>query len=360
MLIIRGDHMQVELKDITLSYEKHHNVFKHLNCTVENGELVAFLGPSGSGKTTILNLLAGLLTPKSGQVLFDHQDVTKKDVRDRNIGMVFQDYALYPHLSVLDNIAFPLKMAHVKKAERQKRAGELAKLVHVEDQITKLPSQLSGGQQQRVAIARALAKNPDILLLDEPLSNLDAALRGELRDEIRRIQRTTGVTTVFVTHDQEDALRIADKIMVISNGHIQQTGLVSDLYRHPRNLFVAKFVGTPRINLVPIANIAPYITTQISKKVLANTAIVGIRSEAVFLPSTTQPTFAEIPMAVDHQIQLGRDCQTRLHSENFELLSTAIEDRLPSSKMTSVYITAKGCFLFDQNGMCIWDGDAND
>ncbi|WP_412989304.1 ABC transporter ATP-binding protein [Pediococcus siamensis] len=234
--------MQVTLKDITVTYDHDHNIFDHLNCEFHDGELVALLGPSGSGKTTLLNLVAGLLSPKNGQILFNHQDVTKQDVRKRNIGMVFQDYALYPQLSVLNNIAFPLKLRHVKRATRSQRAQELAALVHISSQLPKSPRELSGGQQQRVAIARALAKEPTILLLDEPLSNLDAALRVELRGEIRRIQQATQLTTIFVTHDQEDALEIADKIIVINAGQIQQIGTGIDLYQHPQNLFVAQFV----------------------------------------------------------------------------------------------------------------------
>jgi multiple sugar transport system ATP-binding protein len=288
--------MQLTLKNITLTYDQQANIFEHLNCIVPNGQLVALLGPSGSGKTTILNLIAGLLTPTAGQILFADTDVTQQDVRMRNIGMVFQDYALYPHFNVLDNIAFPLKMAHVKKTQRQKRAYELAKLVHVDELVDKFPNMLSGDQQQRVAIARALAKDPAILLLDEPLSNLDAALRIELRDEIRRIQQTTGITTIFVTHDQDDALRIADKIIVLANGQIQQSGTGTELYRRPQNLFVAQFIGAPKINTLPLAAIEPNITVSIPAAILAKANTVGIRSEAISLAATAKPLFAQLPV----------------------------------------------------------------
>ncbi|AMV60398.1 Putrescine transport ATP-binding protein PotA [Pediococcus damnosus] len=352
--------MQVKLQDIKLTYEKHHNIFERLNCTFNDGELVALLGPSGSGKTTMLNLIAGLLTPTTGKILFNESDVTKQDVRARNIGMVFQDYALYPHLSVLDNIAFPFKMAHVKKSARRKQAQKLAKLVHVETQLAKLPRELSGGQQQRAAIARALAKDPAILLLDEPLSNLDATLRIELRDEIRRIQQTTGVTTVFVTHDQSDALQIADKIIVLANGQIQQIGTGTELYHHPHNLFVAQFVGTPKINLIPIAEFKPYITPTIPDDILVKATTIGIRSEAVSLNSIEQPVIAKIPAIIEKQNQFGREIRTHICFQTSQLISTAISETTASSQAISVYVLAKGCYLFNRDGECIWAGDEHD
>ncbi|MFD0898713.1 ABC transporter ATP-binding protein [Loigolactobacillus binensis] len=348
--------MQLTLQDITLAYERQPPIFTHFNCTVPDGELVALLGPSGSGKTTILNLIAGLLTPTAGQVLFANTDVTKQNVRTRNIGMVFQDYALYPHFNVLDNIAFPLKMAHVKKARRQQRVRELAQLVHVTELVDKFPSMLSGGQQQRVAIARALAKNPAILLLDEPLSNLDAALRNELRDEIRRIQQAIGITTLFVTHDQADALRIADKIIVLANGQLQQSGTGTDLYRRPRNLFVAQFIGTPQINTLPIAALLPYITTAVPTTILAQTAMVGIRSEAISLTPTDKIVLTKLPVTVTKQEQLGREVQTYSRYQKYDLISTAIPVLTPLPQSAPLYITAKGCYLFASDGTCIWAG----
>lgn len=354
--------MQVTLKDITLSYDHHHNIFDHLSLVVQPGELIALLGPSGSGKTTILNLLAGLLTPTAGQILFADQDVTNQDVRSRNIGMVFQDYALYPYMTVLDNIAFPLKMAHVNKANRYQRARELATLVHVDDQLTKLPGELSGGQQQRVAIARALAKDPAILLLDEPLSNLDATLRIELRDEIRRIQRATGVTTIFVTHDQSDALRIADKIIVLADGQLQQVGTGPELYHQPRNLFVAQFIGTPRINTVSVQSLLPYITSLVPATILNRATTAGIRSEALLLhgPADDNQVVAILPVTVVKQDQFGRELQTAVTLQNVNLISTSILNHVTTAQKISVSVTASGFYLFDQTGNCIWAGDRHD
>lgn len=214
-----------------------------------DGKLTTLLGPSGCGKSTLLNLISGILPPTLGSIYFGDRDVTSLSPDKRNIGLVFQNYALYPHMTVGENIAFPLEIKKVSKKERMERAAEFAKLLRIEDYFTRKPSQLSGGQQQRVAIARALAKEPEILLLDEPLSNLDARLRLEMREEIRRLQLETGITTIFVTHDQEEALSISDHILLLKKGRIQQYGLPQELYDEPCNPFVADFLGNPPINL---------------------------------------------------------------------------------------------------------------
>ena len=214
-----------------------------------DGKLTTLLGPSGCGKSTLLNLISGILPPTSGSIYFGDRDVTSLSPDKRNIGLVFQNYALYPHMTVGENIAFSLEIKKVSKKERMERAAEFAKLLRIEDYFTRKPSQLSGGQQQRVAIARALAKEPEILLLDEPLSNLDARLRLEMLEEIRRLQLETGITTIFVTHDQEEALSISDHILLLKKGRIQQYGLPQELYDEPCNPFVADFLGNPPINL---------------------------------------------------------------------------------------------------------------
>lgn len=223
---------------------------KNLSATFKSGELIALLGPSGCGKSTMLNMLSGIIPVTSGKVYFDDKDVTELPPQKRNVGLVFQNYALYPHMSVLDNICFPLAVKRVPRKEMLARVEEMAKLVHVADLMKRKPNELSGGQQQRVAIARALIKSPSFLLLDEPLSNLDAKLRVEMREEIRRIQRESGVTTIFVTHDQEEASSIADSIMLLSSGVVQQYDKVRALYDEPANLFVAEFLGAPAINQI--------------------------------------------------------------------------------------------------------------
>ena len=220
-----------------------------MSIEIPSGKLVGLLGPSGCGKSTTLFMLSGLEAPTSGTILFDNQDVTTLAPERRGIGLVFQNYALYPHMTVEQNISFPLVNMRMPKAEAKARALDVAKLVQIEDLMARKPSELSGGQQQRVAIARALAKMPNVLLLDEPLSNLDARLRLQTREEIKRIQRETGITTVFVTHDQEEAMSICDIMVVMKLGIVQQIGEPQSIYDNPSNLFVAKFLGTPPINV---------------------------------------------------------------------------------------------------------------
>ena len=224
-----------------------------LNIEIEDGRLIGLLGPSGCGKTTTLNLISGLLKPTEGRIFFGDEDVTQLPPEKRGIGLVFQNYALYPHLTVRQNILFPLQNLKGKdklsKEEMRQKVLEAAKLVQIDDLLERKPSELSGGQQQRVAIARALVKMPKVLLLDEPLSNLDARLRLQTREEISRIQKETGITTIFVTHDQDEAMSISDIIVVMKQGRVQQIGKPQDVYDSPDNLFVAKFLGTPPINV---------------------------------------------------------------------------------------------------------------
>ena len=252
--------MKVTLENLTKRFasrtEKGKDVIavNNFNFEIPDGQLVGLLGPSGCGKSTTLNLISGLETPSEGRILFGEKDVTKLPPEERGIGLVFQNYALYPHLTVEQNIIFPLqnlkgKQKMTKEAMHEK-ALEAAKLVQIDQLMERKPKELSGGQQQRVAIARALVKIPNVLLLDEPLSNLDARLRLQTREELRRIQRDTGVTTIFVTHDQEEAMSISDLIIVMKDGIIQQIGKPQEVYDSPVNLFVAQFLGTPAINVL--------------------------------------------------------------------------------------------------------------
>lgn len=220
-----------------------------MNIEIPDGELVGLLGPSGCGKSTTLFMLSGLEAPTSGKIYFGDQDVTDLSPEKRGIGLVFQNYALYPHMTVEQNIMFPLLNMRMNKEEAKARALEAAGLVQIQDLMDRKPKELSGGQQQRVAIARALVKMPNVLLLDEPLSNLDARLRLQTREEIKRIQRETGITTIFVTHDQEEAMSICDRMVVMKLGVVQQIGQPQEIYDNPDNLFVANFLGTPPINI---------------------------------------------------------------------------------------------------------------
>lgn len=252
--------MEVVLKNLTKKFpsrdrKNHEDVIAVNDFTFEipDGKLIGLLGPSGCGKSTTLNLISGLLKPTSGKIFFGEDDVTDLPPENRGIGLVFQNYALYPHLTVKQNILFPLQNLKGKdklsKQEMLEKAYAAAKLVQIDELMDRKPGELSGGQQQRVAIARALVKMPRVLLLDEPLSNLDARLRLQTREEIRRIQRETRITTIFVTHDQEEAMSISDMIVVMKEGVVQQIGKPQEVYDSPANLFVAKFLGTPPINV---------------------------------------------------------------------------------------------------------------
>ncbi len=252
--------MEVVLQNLTKKFpsrdrKKHEDVIavNDFNFTIPDGKLIGLLGPSGCGKSTTLNLISGLQKPTSGKIFFGDDDVTDLPPENRGIGLVFQNYALYPHLTVRQNILFPLENLKGKdkltKAEMLEKAYAAAKLVQIDELMDRKPGELSGGQQQRVAIARALVKMPRVLLLDEPLSNLDARLRLQTREEIRRIQRETKITTIFVTHDQEEAMSISDMIVVMKEGVVHQIGKPQEVYDDPVNLFVAKFLGTPPINV---------------------------------------------------------------------------------------------------------------
>ena len=255
---------------------------------IPDGKLIGLLGPSGCGKSTTLYMISGLQKPTSGKIFFGDDDVTELTTENRGIGLVFQNYALYPHMTVKQNILFPLQNLKgadkLSKEEMHKRAYEAAKLVQIDELMDRKPSELSGGQQQRVAIARALVKMPRVLLLDEPLSNLDARLRLQTREEIRRIQKETGITTVFVTHDQEEAMSISDRIVVMKDGVLHQSGKPQEVYDDPADLFVAQFLGTPPINVLNgrVENGKVYIGSDAILEVSGvadQEVIVGIRPE---------------------------------------------------------------------------------
>ena len=252
--------MKVELQNLTKIFPSRNKkvggevvAVNNFTYTIPDGKLVGLLGPSGCGKSTTLYMISGLQKPSGGKIFFGDEDVTELNPENRGIGLVFQNYALYPHMTVKQNILFPLQNLRgadkMTKQQMLDRAYEAAKLVQIDELMDRKPSELSGGQQQRVAIARALVKMPRVLLLDEPLSNLDARLRLQTREEIRRIQKETGITTVFVTHDQEEAMSISDEIVVMKLGVVQQVGKPQEIYDSPTNLFVAKFLGTPPINV---------------------------------------------------------------------------------------------------------------
>ena len=244
---------EVKFENITKKFNETVAV-DNVSCTFEAGTLTTLLGPSGCGKTTSLRIIAGLERATDGKISIDNEDVTILPATDRDVSMVFQSYALFPHMSVIENVSYGLKMIKVNKEEYTEKALETLKLVNLEGYENRMPSELSGGQQQRVAVARAIVLKPKVLLFDEPLSNLDAKLRRQVREDIREIQQKLGVTTIYVTHDQEEALAISDKVIVMNNAVIAQEGSPKDLYNFPKNKFVANFIGDANVVKAEIVN----------------------------------------------------------------------------------------------------------
>ena len=242
---------EVKFENITKKFNETVAV-DNVSCSFEAGTLTTLLGPSGCGKTTSLRIIAGLERATEGKILIDNEDVTILPATDRDVSMVFQSYALFPHMSVIENVSYGLKMINVKKEEYTEKSIETLKLVNLKGYENRMPSELSGGQQQRVAVARAIVLKPKVLLFDEPLSNLDAKLRRQVREDIREIQQKLGVTTIYVTHDQEEALAISDKVIVMNNAVIAQEGSPKDLYNNPKNKFVANFIGDANVVSVEI------------------------------------------------------------------------------------------------------------
>ncbi|MDR1795748.1 MAG: ABC transporter ATP-binding protein [Erysipelotrichaceae bacterium] len=347
--------MQIHVENLTKRYGKTIAV-NDFSATFEEGKLIALLGPSGCGKSTMLYMLAGIAPVTSGKILFDGTDVTYLPPEKRNVGLVFQNYALYPHMSVLANICFPLEIAKVTKKERLERAGELAKLVHIEDLMDRKPNQLSGGQQQRVAIARALAKRPSFLLLDEPLSNLDARLRLEMREEIRRIQKDTGVTTIFVTHDQEEAMSISDSVILMKDGVLQQYASPQELYDEPINSFAADFLGNPPINKISgTIDKGKFIPegTELAIDVLkadqseGTHVTLALRAESLMVNHKSPKSF---PALVDNLFVMGKEEIVALRIGD-TLLRGYIDasHKIKIGDEVPVSLRSRGVFLFDSH-----------
>ncbi len=345
--------MQITIEHLTKCFGNTVAV-NDLSITLESGKLIALLGPSGCGKSTTLNMLSGIMPVTSGRVLFDGVDVTALPPEKRGIGLVFQNYALYPHMTVRQNICFPMEIKKIPKKQRLKRAAELAELVHITPYLDRKPAELSGGQQQRVAIARALAKNPQVLLLDEPLSNLDAKLRVEMREEIRRIQRESKITTVFVTHDQEEASSIADQVVLLRDGIKQQEDTARGLYENPANFFVADFLGTPPINklhgVIRDGRIllsgcqAPVAFAPVQSLADGLPVILAVRAEGI-VPDAQEPAFTA---QVLERYSMGKDELVRLLVGEDQILRGYVpaEMNVGEGDMLRVGLKNRGVFLF--------------
>ncbi|AUZ86615.1 ABC transporter ATP-binding protein [Arthrobacter sp. TmT3-37] len=317
-----------------------------LNIDIADGEFLVLVGPSGCGKSTSLRMLAGLEDVNSGRILIGDRDVTDVPPKDRDIAMVFQNYALYPHMSVADNMGFALKIAGVSKEERAERVREAAKLLDLEDYLDRKPKALSGGQRQRVAMGRAIVRNPQVFLMDEPLSNLDAKLRVQTRTQIASLTRRLGVTTVYVTHDQVEAMTMGDRVAVLKDGILQQVDTPRNLYERPKNVFVAGFIGSPAMNLLelPVADggvlfggIVYPVPSSVLDAAAGNTVTLGVRPEDLVLSSTGEGLQVE----VDVVEELGADAyiygHTTLDGKDHDMV-VRVDGRRPPMKGDSVYV----------------------
>lgn len=285
---------EIVLDHVNKSYPDGHPAVRDLNLTIADGEFLILVGPSGCGKTTTLNMIAGLEDISSGELRIAGERVNEKAPKDRDIAMVFQSYALYPHMTVRQNIAFPLTLAKMRKADIAQKVSETAKILDLTNLLDRKPSQLSGGQRQRVAMGRAIVRHPKAFLMDEPLSNLDAKLRVQMRGEIAQLQRRLGTTTVYVTHDQTEAMTLGDRVVVMYGGIAQQIGTPEELYERPANLFVAGFIGSPAMNFFPArltaigltlpfgeVTLAPEVQGVIAAHPKPENVIVGVRPEHI-------------------------------------------------------------------------------
>ncbi len=348
--------MQITIEHLTKRFGDTVAV-NDLSVCMESGKLTALLGPSGCGKSTVLNMISGILPATEGKILFDGNDVTALPPEKRGVGLVFQNYALYPHMTALQNICFPMEIKRVPKKERLERAHQLAEMVHITPYLGRKPAQLSGGQQQRVAIARALAKEPQVLLLDEPLSNLDAKLRVEMREEIRRIQREAGITTIFVTHDQEEASSIADKVILLKEGVLQQQATARGLYDEPANLFAADFLGAPPINkLRGVVKNGAFLLegSDISIPVKARGAlqegaavVLAVRAESVCVHTQAQALGFEAKIGARYSI--GKDELVVLQAgENQQMRGfVSGSDEIREGQICTVTLKERGVLLFE-------------
>ena len=353
----------IEVSNLNKTYENGYEALKNVNFSVEKGELVCLLGPSGCGKSTLLNIISGLLDATSGDVKFEGKSVLDVAPENRDIGFVFQNYALFPHMTAEENVMFPLTVGKNKKAKAEAReiAQKYMELTHITDIAKKKPGQLSGGQQQRVAIARALVQQPKVLLMDEPLSNLDARLRLQIREEIRALVKEVGITTIFVTHDQEEALSIGDRIILLNNGIVQQADKGQNLYLDPANQFVANFIGNPVIDLFDVQFDGNQFNNEhfnllaerladgkLKQKLAAGDYVIGIRPENL-QPSTAE--MADFTIKVDDIELIGRERILKFYFGDKQYRSLVdIEDQIGAGDEVNLRFDMKKAFIFNKDG----------
>ncbi|ORJ63670.1 ABC transporter ATP-binding protein [Mycobacterium simiae] len=349
---------EIVLEHVTKSYPDGHAAVRDLSLTIADGEFLILVGPSGCGKTTTLNMIAGLEDISSGELRIGGQRVNEKAPKDRDIAMVFQSYALYPHMTVRQNIAFPLTLAKMKKSDIERKVAETAKILDLSELLERKPSQLSGGQRQRVAMGRAIVRQPKAFLMDEPLSNLDAKLRVQMRGEIARLQRRLGTTTVYVTHDQTEAMTLGDRVVVMHGGVAQQIGTPEELYERPANLFVAGFIGSPPMNFFPATLTPNGLTLPFGEVMLSPQAqqvmaqhprpdnvIVGMRPEhlldATLLDGYQRITSTTFQVTVDLIEALGADKYVYFTIANSDVHSARLDEVAAESDVAENQFVAR-------------------
>jgi multiple sugar transport system ATP-binding protein len=328
---------RITLTDVSRAYGQV-KVLHDINLDIQNGELIVFVGPSGCGKSTLLRLIAGLDRPTGGKIAINGKDVTTVAAADRGLAMVFQSYALYPHMSVRQNLAFGLENARMPKPEIERRIAEAARMLEIEPYLDRRPGQLSGGQRQRVAIGRAIVRNPTAFLLDEPLSNLDAELRISTRAELAALHERLSATMIYVTHDQIEAMTLADRIVVLRAGRIEQVGTPLDLYNKPANLFVAGFIGAPRMNFLPAA-VFPGSTG----------ATIGIRPQHLRRATDGEPTLKAKVTLIE---QLGSETVVHGDADGHRLLAVLPgQQGLKTGEEVALAYDEENLHVFDENGL---------
>lgn len=356
----------LKIKNLQKGFEGF-SIIKGIDLEVNDREFVVFVGPSGCGKSTLLRLIAGLEEVTAGTIELDGRDITEVSPAKRDLAMVFQTYALYPHMSVRKNMSFALDLAGVNKAEVEKKVSEAARILELGPMLERKPKQLSGGQRQRVAIGRAIVRNPKIFLFDEPLSNLDAALRVQMRLELARLHKELQATMIYVTHDQVEAMTLADKVVVLNGGRIEQVGSPLELYHQPANLFVAGFLGTPKMgflkgkvtrverqNCEVLLDAGTRITLPLSGANLSigGAVTLGIRPEHLEL---AQPGDCTLQVTADVSERLGSDTFCHVLTASGEALTMRIRGDLASryGEQLSLHLDAEHCHLFDANGVAV-------
>ncbi|MET3614106.1 multiple sugar transport system ATP-binding protein [Rhizobium aquaticum] len=353
---------QLSLKDVQKSFGDY-QVLKNIQLNVGNGEFVVFVGPSGCGKSTLLRMIAGLDSVTGGDILIDGDRVNEKPPVQRGIAMVFQSYALYPHMTVFENIAFPLRVEKMPEARIREKVEGVAKILQLDQRLQQRPGMLSGGQRQRVAIGRAIVREPKIFLFDEPLSNLDAALRADMRIELSKLHRDLKATMIYVTHDQVEALTMADRIVVLNAGNIAQVGAPLELYHKPQNLFVAGFIGNPKMNFIPVSCLAAgaegvtvswqgqnvLIPVEPRADMVGKTLTLGIRPEHLLLGESDLTIHVE-PSVIE---RLGVNTVAYANLPSGEPYCALLSGSAPVQveQRIATGIRASDCHLFDANGI---------